>query len=323
MPLPTRNDVHVDRPLSMFSLSHLQRPDNYVATQVFPIVPVQHQSDQYYERNRGDQLRDTAQRRAPGAPAVVTGVRVASASYACEMYSEADVLPDEIRANADPALRSGQDLGKVAELTQKMRTKMERVWADSFFKAEVWATDSTALSGTALWDSTAADPVGNIYAAINGVREATGVLPNCAVCSYPVFWALQNHDDIIDRWKHTHMPGQPTREFISSIFSPALSMGIKIGMGVYNSAAEEAAATVTDILGKHMLIAYANPMPSVDCETAGSSFFWTGWRDSGQMMNVRQWYDIDRQSQKFQIDAAFDFKIVDNKLGYFMQTLVS
>ena len=48
MPLPTISSVHVDRPLTNFSEAILQGPDGFVSRKLFPSVPVDFKSDQYY-----------------------------------------------------------------------------------------------------------------------------------------------------------------------------------------------------------------------------------------------------------------------------------
>ncbi|MFN9111239.1 MAG: hypothetical protein ACK5XN_14350, partial [Bacteroidota bacterium] len=62
---PTPGDVHVNAPLTNISIAFLQNAANFVATRVFPNIPVQKQSDRYYVYERGDFNRDEMQLRAP------------------------------------------------------------------------------------------------------------------------------------------------------------------------------------------------------------------------------------------------------------------
>lgn len=66
MSTPTRSQVHVNRPLTNISVSYQQSADAFVASRVFPVIPVDKQSDQYFVFNRSDQMRDEMRKRAPG-----------------------------------------------------------------------------------------------------------------------------------------------------------------------------------------------------------------------------------------------------------------
>ncbi len=63
--MPVRQEVHIDRALSDFSLGILQEPSNYVAGSVFPIVEVDKLSDRYYILERNPFAGVTPSRAAP------------------------------------------------------------------------------------------------------------------------------------------------------------------------------------------------------------------------------------------------------------------
>jgi hypothetical protein len=47
MPNPTQADLHVNVPLTNVSIAYIQKADAFIATKVFPKVPVSKQSDLY------------------------------------------------------------------------------------------------------------------------------------------------------------------------------------------------------------------------------------------------------------------------------------
>ncbi|GIV81719.1 MAG: hypothetical protein KatS3mg051_1073 [Anaerolineae bacterium] len=65
MTSPTRSDVHVDAVLTGISVAYIQSQTDFIATRVFPIVPVDKRSDVFYTYTKNDWFRDEAQR--PGA----------------------------------------------------------------------------------------------------------------------------------------------------------------------------------------------------------------------------------------------------------------
>ncbi len=48
MAQPTASDVHVDAVLTNLSVAYIQEQDAYIATKVFPVIPVDKKSDKYY-----------------------------------------------------------------------------------------------------------------------------------------------------------------------------------------------------------------------------------------------------------------------------------
>jgi len=66
MPQPTQNDVHVDAILTNMSIAFMQEADNFVASRAFPSVPVQKQSDKFFQYTQADFFRDNVQPRADG-----------------------------------------------------------------------------------------------------------------------------------------------------------------------------------------------------------------------------------------------------------------
>ena len=57
MPQPTQSQVHVDAILTNISVAYLQRAENFIADKVFPVVPVDKQSDKFFTYDKNDWLR--------------------------------------------------------------------------------------------------------------------------------------------------------------------------------------------------------------------------------------------------------------------------
>ena len=72
---PTLSQVHVDAILTNASVAYIQSADNFIANKVFPIVPVDKQSDLYFKYTKEDWFRDDAKVRADGAEAAVAGLK--------------------------------------------------------------------------------------------------------------------------------------------------------------------------------------------------------------------------------------------------------
>lgn len=67
------SDVHVNRPLTNISIAYIQEQTQFVADKVFPLVPVQKQSDRYFQYLKEDWFRSDAEERAPGTETAGSG----------------------------------------------------------------------------------------------------------------------------------------------------------------------------------------------------------------------------------------------------------
>ena len=148
MPQPTAGDVHVNGPLTNVSVAFLQQQSVYGAHRIFPTVPVAKQSDVYFQYSKEDFLRDEAKPRAPGTETAGGGFTLTTPSYNCTLEGFHKDVDDPTRANTDAPL----DLDRDAALyvTQKMMTRRERRWVQSFFATGIWSADVTP--GT-LWSA--------------------------------------------------------------------------------------------------------------------------------------------------------------------------
>ena len=97
---PTASDLHIDRLLTNISIAYMNTA--YIADQIFPMVPVQKQSDRIPLFNQSFWYRDDPRVRAPGQKSVRGGFDVDnSAIYFADRFSRGFEIPDEVRRNAD------------------------------------------------------------------------------------------------------------------------------------------------------------------------------------------------------------------------------
>jgi hypothetical protein len=78
MPQPTQGSVHVNRPLTMISVAYMQDQAEFIADKVFPVVPVDKQSDLYYVYTKNDWFRDEAKPRAAGTESAGGGYNLST-----------------------------------------------------------------------------------------------------------------------------------------------------------------------------------------------------------------------------------------------------
>ena len=200
MPNPTARDVHVNTPLTQISIAFLQSAEAFVASRVFPSVPVTKQSDRFYTYERGDFNRDEMELRAPGTESAGGGYNIDNTpTYFADVYAFHKDVPDQIRANADSVLQLDREATEFN--AHKALIKKENIFASNFLVTGVWTNEIT-LVGATQWSDPTSTPIEDIRSQMTIQQASTGFRPNTLVLTRPVFDALIDHPDIVDRVKY-------------------------------------------------------------------------------------------------------------------------
>lgn len=322
---PTSSDVHVNVALTTISIAYIQDQSYFIADQVFPNVPVEQQSNRYYIYNKGDWLRTEAEIRGPGSESRGSGYRLDNTpTYYANVYAVHKDVDDQVRANSDAVLNTDRDATQW--VTQQMLIKRDLVWASQYFKTGVWDTERAGVAsgptGTQFlrWDVAGSTPIEDVTSAVVSQVQNTGFKPNVLVLSPFVFNALKNHAEVLDRIKYTQR-GIVTTDLLAALFDVDK---VVIAYAVQNTAAEGATASMSFVFGKHALLLYANPTPSIMTPSAGYTFSWTGWFGAtGLGLRIKQFRKEDIESDRIEAQMAFDMKVVATDCGYMFLNAVS
>lgn len=319
MPSPTRAETHVDRPLTTLAIQVRQSLDNFVSDQVFPMVPVSKRSDKYFIWTPEDLLRDSMQKRIPGARSEGRGFTLSTEQYYCETYAEHVQLTYEQLDEADAPLELRQQA-----LTQLMHARMIRKevdWASSFFTTGVWGSSVTP---TNQWsDYLASDFFADIDTGRTAIRDASGLFPNIAVTSWEVFQKMRRHPDVLEQLKYTS-PDSVTPAMLAKLLDLE---AIYVGKAIKATGADGLTATKSSIFGKHFLLLHRNaavsgsqPQP-----TAGVSFVQRGGAKgyNGEGAVVRRFENDEEQVEKVELEINFDHKVTASSLGYMLLSVVA
>lgn len=324
---PTRQQLHISRPLTNISIAYMQSADNFVASRVFPVVPVDKQTDQYFTYNRGDFNRNQMRKRARGAEVDIAGYNLSTDNYRCDVWGLGVDISEQDRANTDSPLNLDADGAEYLAMQGMISQEVE--WADTFFKTGIWGTERAGVAsgptGTQFlqWSDTASTPFKDIAAAkTNVVLTSGGFTPNTLVLGRAVYDTLQQHPEVIDRVRTVVINGGGDSNKMITVDASdmAAAFGVArvlIMSAVQNTAVEGAAETTAFIGGKHALLCYSAPRPALKQPSAGYTFAWRGL--AGNNMGVRnKKYTIDSRSvDRIEIEHAYDMKATGTDLGQF------
>jgi len=316
MPQPTSSQVHVDAILTNISVAYMQMADNFIATKVFPVVPVSKQSDKFFTYTKNDWFRDEAQRRADATESAGGGYNLSTDSYQADVYAFHKDIGDQTRANADAPINVDREAAEF--VTGRMLLKMETQFVSNFFTTSVWATDSTP---TNLWsDYTASDPIGDIETGKRTILSTTGYEPNTLVLGYDTFIQLKNHPDLIDRIKYTSSQVL-SESLMASLFGVPRVMVAKSLKATNNEGATGAYAFN---YGKNALLTYSAPSAGLLQPSGGYVMSWTGVSQGiGATIGVSRMRMEQFKADRIEAEVAFDMKVIGSDLGFFFNGCVA
>ena len=316
MPQPTQNQVHVDAILTNISVAYMQKQDNFIANKVFPIVPVDKQSDKYFSYTKNDWFRDEARLRADATESAGGGYNLSTSSYSADVWAFHKDVGDQTRANADAPINVDREA--VEFVTSRLLLKMETEFVSSFFTTGVWGTDSTPSN---LWsDYTNSDPLNDVEDAKRAILATTGFEPNTLVLGYDVFKELKNHPDLVDRIKYTSS-NVITTDMIARMFDVERVLVSKSVKATNN---EGGTAAYDFTAGKNALLCYSAPSPGLLQPSAGYVMSWTGVSGGlGQTIGASRFRMESVKADRIEGEMAFDMKVVASDLGYFFSAVVS
>ncbi|WP_196607435.1 hypothetical protein [Pectinatus frisingensis] len=327
---PYSSQVHIDSALTNMSVAYMQDQKNFIADQVFPIVPVQKKSDRYFVYNKGDFFRDEALERAAGTESAGGGYDIDNTpSYFAHRYAYHKDVTDEDRDNADTPLKPDEDATQF--VTQKMLLRREAVFVSKYLNTGVWGTNvqgvaSGESAGTSFrkWsDYTASNPGKDIRYLKSLILGVTGFEPNVLTISYDVYSALLDHPIIKDNIKYVMVanPGQ-----VASILAQYFDVEkVVVAKSVVNSAAKGATDNIGFAVSNRALLSYSAPNPGIKQPSAGYIFAWTGLLGSGAYGNRIVKFPVPLrgiETVRVEGEMCFDAKAVGADLGAYLYNVI-
>jgi hypothetical protein len=332
MTQPTARAVHVDQPLTNISIAFLQNASNFVASQVFPNIRVQKQSDVYYTYDRGFFNRNQARLRAPATEAAIAGFGLSTDSYAAKVVALKTQMAWQVMSNADTPVQL--ERANTELLLHQMLIEKEVDWASKYFAGSVWGTEYTGVASSPdtdeviQWsDQTSGDPIGDIRQAKTDMMESTGLMPNTMVVSQRVLDALVDHPDIVDRIKYSggvgnQNPAVTSEQALSQLFAIPR---ILVMRAIQNTAAEGDTNVHSFIGGKSALLTYVAPTPGLMTPSAGYTFTWSGYQGASNEFGIsveRRERDLIKATE-IESEMAYVHKLVSSDLGVYFGSIVA
>lgn len=316
--------VHINVPLTTFSIGY--HPDGFIAEQLFPVVPVVHESDYYYVWDQASAFR---RQRTDGYDSLVADGAIAKRVdfgatpdiYKAEKFAHTTRITDRQKQNQDPVLRL--EISKTRRAQDLCLIDQELRVANIVTAAASYATaNKTTLSGTSQWNNASfVSQTSGTFSVIeqnfdNGkeaIRQSTGgKQPNVAVIPAAVAKVMKRDVGVRDSIKYTHA------DILTNGDLPEMLWGMKvlIPAAVYDNSVENETYTPVDIWGKSVILAYVEPNPGLDALTFGSIFRARAWQ-------VRQWRNEEEEATYYEPGVIQAEKAVSFSAAYLIQNAIA
>ena len=325
MPMLTPSQVHLDVPLTNLTVAYAQEQSNFIADKVFGTVSVSKQSDKFYKYDREGLRHGDVKILAPRTEVNRVGMTLSTDNYFAEVRGLGMDFDEQTIANEDAMLEIRSQ--GAATVLEKILIDREVRWADTFFKAGVWGTETTPAN---LWsDYTLSTPIVDVTNARREMQlKSGGYKPNCMVVGKEVRDILINHPDILAR-----LNGGATVANTALITDAKLAEIFEVEQflvmeAVYNDAAEGLADNIGFIGGKHAMLAYKPGSMGLKTPASGAIFTWDSVPGvSGLGITVESFSDdaLKRQqiAEMIQVKVCDDMKVIGADLGYFFDSVVA
>lgn len=341
---PSRGDVHINKPLTNISIAMVQSTTAFVASRVFPNIPVTKKSDAYFTYDRGEFNRDEMEERAPGTESAGSGYIIGNDTYFARERAYHKDVPDTVRANADSPINLDREA--TIYVTQKGLIKREVTWNAAYFSSgqvpgDIWRlvadgnatatapaifdpSDVTNTNNKVLfWDDASSTPIEDMRQLKRLVLQSTGFMPNTLTLGRVVFDTLVDHPDIIGRLDRGQTPVGPAmanRAQLAALFEVD---EVLVMDAIQNIELEGQPATHDFIGASNALLSYRPPTPGLMTPSAGYTFSWTGAFGAGaDGMRIKRFRMEHLNSDRVEIEMAYDQKLVSADLGAFFNAIV-
>lgn len=331
-------DVHVNRPLTNFSIALWQDPSTYVAPRFFSSMPVNNASDTFTVYPKGYFNRVFDSKRDEEGVANSIQYKTKEDNYSVDDKALRIFISDKKRANADA--QRNLDLEGTTVVTNALMLGEEKDFSDKFLATGKWTTDvegAASPSGAQIlsWKDDSADPVQNVLDQNLAMIELSGGRkPNKGLMTIDVYYTVREHPSVLDRVKYGNSNEKPSQVSLAALAQLFELDEIMIMQSVMNIAADgvedpttgEAPATYQFLASGKFLLAHVAPSAGLLTATSAQNFIWNQYISLGLNSGpaVRRYRPQDgKKGEYIEGELAIDRKIVAADLGCLMHSLLA
>jgi hypothetical protein len=262
-----------------------------------------------------ENMRAAETRRAAGGTFNRINITGEDLAYLCENHGLEIPLTDHERAKYVDDFQV--ELEKIAILRLQMTLRREVRVKDLIFNTDTWTGAGLYTDVSTDWDNVASDIIGNVVAAMEKVRQATGVRANALIVGESAAINMTKNTAIKARFQQTVLlTVEMIRQQMAAIFGLTRLI---VGDAVYNSADEGQSFTGSDIWpDDYAMVARVAEGPNMPMTTPciGRTLRWDPI--AGNPEAVEQYREEQTKSEIYRVEDYLQEKIFDPYFGHLM-----
>lgn len=328
MPSPAGEDLHLNQPLTDFTVQALYDEKDFALFKMAPVRQVEKESNKYYTYTTGDWTRDEMQLRGRGQESAGSGWAVSNTTYSCQNYAVHTDFDTADELNADDPVKPERDAS--VWLKDKARIKGDVLCGAELFLTGIWDTEvdgtaSGATEGTSFiyWDDASGDPQADVLWAHESLAKLILRRGNTMVVGAKVHRAILKNAAVRNAIRYTNtLTLKEVRSKLEDYFDVE---NYVVGWSAYNSAEEGQTASMGFILGSEdAWVGYVDPNPGLRTITAATTFAWKGPDGFGNNGMVGKTIPVPlRRSNRYEADWFIDVKVVASAAGVFFDDCIT
>lgn len=305
-------ELHVDAHLTNLAINY--RPQEFVADQIAPIVPVSKQRDTYPVYSRAEAFAVEDAKRAPGGRAKRITRSVGSSFYQAENYALGLDWTIEDEVNVDVAYRAMTAAGKAAYLQGKLFLGYEKRVLDMVATTSSVGSVFVCNSIWGIAGANAGDPLAHVEALKEYGKSSTGQRFNSILIGWRAWSKLRRNYHFRNLIMGVNNGGGlVTRAAAQAVFEVERFNVAEAQWHGYNEA--QAVSSLGNSIADSLILYYAPPRPSVDDPSWMYSFRWTNPALPAPLTVFRHPYDGHTRSELIEVDMYQDERIVGSDYG--------
>lgn len=238
-----------------------------------------------------------------------------SEGYVVDSHGLEDIVtPEDVRNIPDPF---SVESDKVMGLTQLLKLKKEKAFADIVTNPAV-VTNGVTLSGGTQWDQyTTSKPIEDVKTARMAVKSACGFFPNRAIISPRLAEVLSYHPEVITNLGFNfEKAGALTFEDIKKFFKVDF---LHVGDVQYDSSAEGIAESMGELWSNDLVFYYAPTTPSKFQKSFG---YYLTINGGAGMKVYKSAIDNPPESTSIIVKDEYGYKITNSSCAYLIQNAI-
>lgn len=319
--------VHQNVPLTNLGILYRPLDDGFVADEVIPRLPVEHESDSYYTWTQGDFFATDVTDLVPDKtePRAVE-FAATTATYTAQRRELAWDVSDRERRNADGQLRleTNKQNGVMGRLNILRDMRAAALLQDSSITTTIGPESLTGgidsnmtAAKTGFWDGAAVtynSIFTDVVKGITKMRQNIGIRPNTIVIPAAVaeglhkslFFSAAGGPQIVYSGPTSQVPAYTQYPLLPPVL---WGMRVLVPGAIKNTANEGQTASYSDIWGETVRLLYVTPGPDLEIPSVAYTF-------QSEPFTTRQARDDKKRLDWFASGSTIVEKVVASFAGY-------